>query len=236
MARFDESGESDNGHMSDDLGPTDEDLLASMLRADDPAGAREAWGTFYNRHSKFLHGICHRAYHYTLGNEGVEELVVETFIRVFESGCHVFKPSGFSDSEANRLRVRAWLAQIAKRLLQDVLRGRRDKPEVGIEQEVLERIADMPCEGSSKMTLEVCRLMEAVLSEREQDVLRMTFLWCDPGKTHQKLPEDVLADLGKRWGMTAENVRQVRKRALKKIEEAYAQLMADSVTARRTDV
>src|SRR4051812_48318859 len=116
MARFDESGESDNGHTSDDLAPTDEDLLASMSCVDDPAGAREAWGTFYNCHSKFLHGVCHRAYHYTLGNEGVQDLVVETFIRVFESGCHVFKPSGVGDSEANRLRVRAWLAQIAKRL------------------------------------------------------------------------------------------------------------------------
>ena len=207
-----------------------------MARVEDPAGAREAWGTFYKRHSKFLHGICHRAYHYTLGHEGVQDLVVETFMRVFESGCHAFKPSGVDDPLANRLRVRAWLSQIAKRLIQDILRGRRDKPEARIEQEALQNVAETANEGASKTTIEVCQLMEKVLSEREQDVLRTTALWWDPGKTHQKLPEEVLADLGKRWGMTAENARQVRKRAMKKLEEALTQVMANSNTGRRADV
>ncbi len=62
-------------------------------------------------------------------------------------------------------------------------------------------------------------LQEALdeLSEKEQDILRVTFLWHQPGQEHQRVPPKALAELAARYDTTAPAIRQARKRALDKI-------------------
>jgi hypothetical protein len=49
-------------------------------------------------------------------------------------------------------------------------------------------------------------------------VLRVTFQWYEPGREHQRLPNDVAADLADTLQTTPENLRQIRRRALRKIK------------------
>jgi RNA polymerase sigma factor (sigma-70 family) len=228
MARRSEQDDAAEGQVPDVSLASDDDLLARIGCKEDLAGARAAWGEFYLRHVRFLHGICYRAYRNSLGHEGVKDLVADTFRRVFQSGASAFKPSGLDDPEAMRLRVRGWLVSIAKRLAQDRFRGRKGTTEVGLAHDAWQNVAGKTCEPVSESVREVCRLMEKVLTDREQDVIRTTFHWYDPEQPHRKLPDEDLDDLCRRWEMTPENARQVRSRALKKLEEALAQVMADS--------
>ena len=55
------------------------------------------------------------------------------------------------------------------------------------------------------------------LTEREQMVLRVTFQWYEPGREHQRLPNDVTAELANTLQTTPENLRQIRRRALAKL-------------------
>jgi hypothetical protein len=56
------------------------------------------------------------------------------------------------------------------------------------------------------------------LPKREQMVVRVTMQWYQPDKQHQRLPNDVAADLARTLRTTPENIRQIRRRALKRIE------------------
>src|SRR5262249_10465498 len=66
--------------------------------------------------------------------------------------------------------------------------------------------------------------LQHVLDDREREILRVWFFWYDPTRANQCLPDDVVQDLAERFDTTPENVRQVRRRALKKLE---AQLTDD---------
>jgi len=55
------------------------------------------------------------------------------------------------------------------------------------------------------------------LSDREQDVLRVTALYHRAGD-HQRLPNSVSAELAARWGTTNDNIRAIRTRAMKKLK------------------
>ena len=59
----------------------------------------------------------------------------------------------------------------------------------------------------------------SVFADKEQMVIRVTFQWYRPGKPHQRLPNDVVADLAETLQTTSENLRQIRRRALIKIRE-----------------
>ena len=53
---------------------------------------------------------------------------------------------------------------------------------------------------------------------RAGDVLRVTALYQRAGEAHQRLPNDVSAELAERWGTTNENIRAIRSRAMKKLK------------------
>ena len=57
------------------------------------------------------------------------------------------------------------------------------------------------------------------LTEREQLVIRTTFQWYRPEKAHQRLPNDVAGELAETLGTTPENLRQIRRRAMRKIAD-----------------
>jgi DNA-directed RNA polymerase sigma subunit (sigma70/sigma32) len=56
------------------------------------------------------------------------------------------------------------------------------------------------------------------LTDREQDVLRITALYQKAGDAHQRLPNEASAELATRWGTTNENIRAIRSRAMKKLK------------------
>ena len=53
-------------------------------------------------------------------------------------------------------------------------------------------------------------------------MLRVTALHYRAGEEHQRLPNDVSAELATRWGTTNDNVRAIRVRAMKKLKALVA--------------
>ena len=201
---------------------TDADLLAYMaMSQDDPAGAGEAWREFHRRHAGYLYAVCLRAYGGLLGGPaGAADLAADTLRRAFEN-ADKFDAAGLADGDRLRRRTRAWLGRIAQRLAQDALRRRGRLPTVQLEQDQWQHLAAEPPTPESPgdaRRIEQVRQAIAELPDREQLVLRVTFQWYQVDREHQRLPNDVARDLAETLRTTPENLRQIRRRALRKIE------------------
>jgi RNA polymerase sigma factor (sigma-70 family) len=200
---------------------SDADLMVYMaMGREDPEAAREAWAEFYQRHVGYLYAVCRRAYAPILGGEaGASDLVADTFLRAYES-AGTFDAGGLVDPERLRRRTRAWLGRIAQRLALTLLRGRgfvrTARVDVG---EWLETSAPEPVAAAESERISRVRQAIERLSDKEQIVIRVTFEWHEPGKPHQRLPNDVAEELAATLQTTPENLRQIRRRALKKIRE-----------------
>lgn len=202
--------------MSDDLTrATEDELLARIARGD-----ARAQSEFYARHVRYLYGVLvrQRGQLGALVGVSAEDLVQETFHRAFERAA-TFRSDGIDDPERLRRRARAWLGRIAQHLLADQLRRFREVSA----SPYLERLScdaiDEPSAPSAELELVNAGLAE--LSEREQDVLRVTALYHRAGD-HQRLPNAVSAELAARWGTSGENIRAIRSRAMKKLKSFIA--------------
>ena len=204
---------------------TDVDLMGYMsMNAEDPSTARDAWAEFYKRHVDYLYGVCYRAYEQILGGDsGVGDIVSETFHRAFRK-AELFDANGIVDPDRLRRRTRAWLGRIAQRLVLDTLRGAKRLPTCQFETETWQNIPEQPRQPSRDDEL-IRQVRDALdqLSEKEQTVIRVTFEWHQPGKIHQRLPNEVVINLAETFQTTPENLRQIRRRALIKIRRFLGQ-------------
>ena len=204
---------------------SDADLLVYMTMAGhSPDVARAAWEAFYCRHRDYLFAVCLRAYGPVLGGEaGACDLVADTFKRVYENASK-FDTDGIADQERLRWRVRGWLGRIAQRLAQTALRGRSKLPTRLLDQDQWQEVpGPAAAVAGESARIDLVRQAIGALSDKEQTVIRVTFQWYEPGREHQRLPNDVAADLAATLKTTPENLRQIRRRALRKIEEYLRQ-------------
>ena len=194
----------------------DEDLLIYMsMRADDPAVARAAWAEFFRRHAKYLYRRCRRFTKNVLDEAGTNDLVQETLIRAYDR-AGTFNGAGIKDTQRLERRTRAWLGRIALNIFRDILRDREGRREVPLDEN---DPAPEPEPRQTSLTSARRQLIdEAIdsLSEREQIVLRTVFQYFEPGKN---LPRPVIEDLANSLKTTSDNLRQIKSRALRKINQ-----------------
>ncbi|MCI0458582.1 MAG: sigma-70 family RNA polymerase sigma factor [Gemmataceae bacterium] len=214
---------------------SDGDLLVYMsLREDAPAHACAAWAEFYRRHVGYLYPVCRRALS-TVSRCPLapEDLVQDTFRRVYEH-AGTFDAGDVRDPDGLRRLVRAWLGAIATNLVRDVLRERETvPPEVLLDPELCSAVAARSDCGPPADLLAIAReVMTTDLSAEEQEVLRITYEWYDPDREHQRLPNDIAADLAGRLRTTTENLRKIRQRALRKFKEGVLRRLGRSPTSR----
>jgi DNA-directed RNA polymerase specialized sigma24 family protein len=208
---------------------SDAELLGLVARAPFDRGgqgggaeARAAQAAFYERHVRYLHGVLTRTQRAALASAGLgaEDLVQETFERAFARAA-TFDAGGIDPREEPdraRARTRAWLGRIATTLLVDRLgRTREIAASPLLEQVTAPAVDDDPPPSEPPRVKLVAAGLES-LSERERDVLAVSALHYRAGE-HQRLPNDVSADLAARWATTNENIRAIRARAMKKLRE-----------------
>ena len=218
-----ESRQLNSSHPTTDFASdSDYDLLEIMTWKDtDPSDARDAWAEFYRRHAEYLYSVCRKHAKGLGGDEAAQDLTAETFVHVFDSAAASFRPQQSDDTDSTRRHVRAWLGTIAHNLACNAYRGNRlDECDIG--QDQLNSIPNPGREFDSEKSQRLVSLMETVLSERERDVLRITSHYIDFQNANRKLPGEVLDDLGRQWGITRENIRQIKSRAIRKLENAWA--------------
>ncbi|MEZ4372396.1 MAG: sigma-70 family RNA polymerase sigma factor [Polyangiaceae bacterium] len=211
---------------------SESELLGAVASGGDTKQAAQA--EFYSRHVHYLFAVLVKQQHRLRRVVGIsaEDLVQDTFHRAF-SRAHTFSSDGIDDPDHLRRRTRAWLGRIAQNLLIDAVRQSNEIADSA----TLERLEDEPppssrpppdsqrpvaeLSASERMT----RAFER-LSEREQDVLRVSALYYRAGDEHQRLPNDVSQELAKRWQTSNENIRAIRSRALKKLKAWVEELEA----------
>jgi RNA polymerase sigma factor (sigma-70 family) len=201
---------------------SDAELLERVSRrATNAAVARAAETEFYGRHARYLYCVLVQRVRRPLALSGreVEDLVQETFFRAF-ARAETYSGGDASDRESQGRRSRAWLGRIAERLLADWLATTREVSASPYLDTLAEPEPGPPSSRSPKLRL----LREALdtLNERERDVLRVAALYFRPGEEHQRLPNEVSAELARRWRTSNENIRAIRSRATKKLKEYVA--------------
>lgn len=204
---------------------------------------REALAEFYRRYvSEFFRLVCRLR---GLTNAGAEELVQETMIQAYRS-AHTFRAVEGQDGVVARRRTLAWLGRIARNLHYETLRGRQSPPaadsgrtgnrdgsstavaeEPKITREELHRrvseaqdaIAGIARASGAPATDERRLLRDALatLTERELDVLLVSYEYYEPSDEHPHLPRAVIAELCARHQVSSANLRKIRERARKQV-------------------
>ena len=187
----------------------------------DFASAREAWGHLYIRHHRFLMRLSMANHGYLLGREGVKDLMQEAFIKAFDRAA-TFSHTEICDGPSQEKKLRAWLLRIVANLVNDRYRG---QPEASFTDELDESslVADPPeaedVESPDSLRLSLLKSGFRSLSDIEQTVLRGTMFWWKPDQPHQRMPHAALSQLCEQTGKSAANIRQIRLRAVKKLQE-----------------
>jgi len=199
----------------------DFELIRRMAeQAVDFSRARESWACFYVRHHRFLLRLTGATHGALLGRDEVKDLVQEAFMKAFK-GAPSFGYAEECDARAQERKSRGWLVRIAENLVRDRFRG---QAEVCLTDEFdIDRVAAGPGEASESGAPKSARLelLESgfqLLSELEQTILRETMFWWRHDQSHQHMPHAALLQLSQQTGKSAANIRQIRVRALKKLE------------------
>lgn len=201
---------------------------ATLLRQIASCGpeARSEMQTFYARHVRYLYAVVRKQCD-SLGvtMAEAEDLVHDTFQRAFDRAA-TFRPSLASSDVEQERWTRAWLGKIARNLLLDLLRARPESLSDALDDEA-ERARDSDPPSHHQRKLQAVSDAIASLSEREQDVLRVTAMYYRAGEGHQRLPNEVSEELARRWQTTNENIRAIRSRALKRMALLTQQLLSE---------
>jgi RNA polymerase sigma factor (sigma-70 family) len=186
------------------------------------AEARHAWGCFYLRHYHFLLRVSMSDHRYVLGVEGVKDVVQQTLLKAYDR-AKTFDHTENCDLLVQERKCRAWLLQIAENIVRDRF---RNQPEICLldegEIEKLQRISDVEPDNNPVPDSKRLRLLKsgfALLSDVEQTVLRATMFYWRPGEQHQRMPHAALLELSNQIGKSSENIRQIRSRAVTKLEK-----------------
>ena len=179
--------------------------------------ATKAQQMLYERHIDYLSKVLgkQRDRLLSLAGVNVEDLVQDTFQRAFDRAA-TFKAADVEEEHARR-RTRAWLGRIAQNLIADGFRRFREVSATPY----LERVTVPAVDESAPERPDLDRIREAMerLSDREQDILRVSALYYKASGA-ERLPNDVSAELCHRWGISNDNVRAIRSRAMKKLRRA----------------
>lgn len=206
---------------------TDADLLGYMGMGE-PEHARAAWGEFYTRNVEYLYALTCRCYGEQLGGEqGAEDLVADTFQKVFHwAGKHATEAGaldGFQGGspEHVRRRVRGWLGKIAENHFKELLRGTEREP--GELEAPENHSSPEPLQEATPEAKERLARLEASLqglSSEDQEALRVCQPWYDDDTGTYTFGPGEAEELASSLGITVDTLRQRRYRARKRLEKA----------------
>jgi DNA-directed RNA polymerase specialized sigma24 family protein len=203
--------------------PPDEELIQRIRRKkEDEASAADAFTVFYRRHIQFLYRCVANADRLLVGFAlGAEDIVEETFTKVWESGADSFTSPEGLDPDGASLWCKAWLSRIASNLVKDKLKSRRNVLPIdpGAENEALfvepERVETVDrCVG-------IRQVVTMTLSERDAAIVWFKIRFYDPETGKSQPPPNAQDAFCKEWDITPTALRKAYDRALSAISEAY---------------
>lgn len=193
-------------------------FLAMAMKEEDRQNAEKAFTEFYNRYKNFLFTVIKKACKSweMYGDELIETVFENTFLTVFDK-AETFLKLDDIPFERQEKRMKAWLSQIAKNEMLQLLKQYRidkDKIEFTDDLNFIERIENETEEITSDDILLAEKALKT-LSERDRNIL-ITYLIYEDG--NKKLPSSEIQKLADMWGVLPDNMRQIKKRSLAKLE------------------
>lgn len=193
-------------------------FLAMAMKEEDRQNAEKAFTEFYNRYKSFLFTVIKKACKSweMYGDELIETVFENTFLTVFDK-AETFLKLDDIPFERQEKRMKAWLSQIAKNEMLQLLRQYRidkDKVEFTDDLSFVERMEDETEEIISDDILLAEKALQT-LNERDRNIL-VTYLMYEDG--NKKLPSSEIQKLADIWGVLPDNMRQIKKRSLAKLE------------------
>jgi len=212
---------------------SDADLLTLISwREEDENEARRALGEFYNRHFKLLAWGCMKKYGRQIGEQGVEDLVNDTFMKVFKTAASKFKTDEKDPKKLQHL-IGAWLGGIAYNLFIERLQKRKRLPEFQVEDDfdphdedgfIPEDIDFVPLDENPMPPerIEQYKRLRPVLDgliDRERIILLTRFKNYHFSDGKQQFHPDDLERLTNDLELTKDHVRQIFNRTLQKVKK-----------------
>ncbi len=203
------------------------ELLALMAsQRERPGEAKDAWGELYERHRRYLYVVVSRAHGSFLGEDGVVDIVVDTFQRAFEwagrqeSPAQVWADFEGPTPDTTRRRVLGWLGAIAAQLFRDRYReSASDAKEHDAYLADWKAAQEPSAEAGDLSAREMLTAALISLRPEEADAIRASLPWYDPDRQEFSLPRGEATRIATALGTTPDAFRQRRHRGLRRIEE-----------------
>ena len=193
-------------------------FLSMAMKEDNRPEAERAFSIFHSRYKNYLYtivkNVCRPWEMY--GAELIEAVFTYTFLTVYAKaeGFMVIEGIPFERQEK---RMKAWLGEIAKNEMLQLLR------QFKVDKDKIEYTDDLTCflnleeETGHQDTSDYLLAEKAlqILSERDRNILA-TYLMFEDG--NRNLPSIEIQRLSEMWNTHPDNMRQIKKRSLAKVE------------------
>lgn len=196
------------------------DLFLSMaLKEDNRSDAEKAFAEFYNRYKNYLYTVVRNACKSweMYGDELIQAVHQNTFLTVFEKSEDFLLIDNIP-FERQEKRMKSWLGKIARiemfKLLRE-LKDEKDNIEYHDDLTFLENSDDEIKPQKSEEFLLAEKALNT-LNERDRNIL-VTYLMYEDG--NKKLPSIEIQRLADMWDVLPDNMRQIKKRSLEKVEK-----------------
>ncbi len=201
--------------------PIENLFLIMSMKDDDKEQAEKAYNEFHSRYSKYLYGIIisvaikfKNTYDY---EELAENVFQNTLLTIWEKADTFMKIEDVA-SEKKERRVKAWLGKIARNEMFQLLRDYKTASEkITYDTELINEInlVDEPIvENQPKFEKKLLNNALKTLKPRDKDILLAYYQYYEKDKN---MPSEALDNLCRMFDTTKDNLRQIKKRALDKV-------------------
>lgn len=204
---------------------TEELLLHISEKESDLEMAHACFSKLYHRFAEFLYiALIGHAKSKGINNkEFVDTALSNTFNEIF------LKPLGFSydpkKHNSEDTAFKAWISTIARNEFNDLLKNSLQSlvSVKTVDSEFIEEFAELSIDEEylSENRKMLDKALE-ILKDREKHILLTCYDYYMEGKN---TPSEVLDYLCEYWGTTRDNVRQIKKRSLDKVEKQLSSLI-----------
>ncbi len=193
-------------------------FLSMAMKENDRPEAERAFSVFHGRYKNYVYTIVKNACRSweMYGDELIEAVFENTFLTVYAKAESFMVIDGIP-VERQEKRMKSWLGKIANNEMLQLLRQfkiDKDKIEYTDDLTFLENISE---DNEPRATSDYLLAEKALqtLSERDRNIL-VTYLMFE--HDNKKLPSIEIQRLSDMWNIHPDNMRQIKKRSLAKVE------------------
>lgn len=194
-----------------------EDALIQLMRNNpDSEIASRAWGVLFDRYHRYVEQVIFRSYGDFLPEDIIHDICSDTFLKMRTHGAYTYDVSKSSGTKSPAIRFKNWIGVVALNATRDVLRKPKERE---LPPSLACNIVDEPPQELTAVQQSLLEKVKSLLNPNEWAVLVVTFAFYDPHKGQQRIPSKEVRSIASALGISPDNLRQIKMRAIKKIRK-----------------